>query len=689
MQKNNERIATRLDVTVCISLACLFIVLFGVLVEKTKMMPLYAVLLCTFAYLFLVFLWACLRLSTDSLLSHRVLHNEVGEALEDVVARVAQPAFICDRTGKITWCNRMLVDLVGRRDLVIGASIDDVCSLSEEDVKPSDETKKDGEREDADDGEQEVPHLATIGDRLFTYEGIRVGEGERERYFVLFTDCTELEQLTQHHAAEKSVVAYIVIDNIDELQQYVQDTYSTAALRVEDIIREWVRGMSGIIKAYEKDKFVAFFNNEQLERCISRRFDVLDTVRSVRVGDGMPITVSIGISSVEGTLAERETSAQAALDMALQRGGDQAVHRSDDGDKFYGGKTKAVQKRANVRSRVVANELSSLMARTESVLIMGHRFGDFDSFGATVGIARLAMFCGVRPHIVVNRRDPNLAPCFEKLAGVDTYDSIFVDTTEGMDLIRPDTLLIVVDVNNFAHTESPELVRAARTVAIIDHHRKTAEFDRDIAVNYIEPAASSASELVSEILEQHMTSKSLLKEEAELLLAGILLDTKQFTRNTGTRTFGAALYLRGEGAIPSESNDLFRADADDLTKEARFHGNIFIYREKIAISFLEEGTDPSYRIIAAKAADRLLTLRGISASFTLVSLGKSINISGRSDGTINVQLILERLHGGGHFDMAGAQTTGMTMEETVTTLHNAIDAYFDNPEKQAKGDTEE
>ncbi len=658
MQNNNKRIATRLDVIICVALACVFIVAFGILVEATEILPLLAILLCTFFYLLLLFLWAAIRMGSESVLSARRLHEAFGTELENVIAGLHQPAFLCDMNGHIVWCNRMLVDIVGRRDLVVGAEIDDVCALQAEDIPNGNA-------------------VATMGGRLYRYDGIRVNGPDRALWFVIFTDCTEYEQLRALHEAETSAVAYIVIDNIEELLQYVQDTYRSAATAAEDAIKNWVREMGGVLKAYEKDKYIAFFNVDNLKKCIARRFDVLDNVRSVRVGDGMPITISIGVSAHGKTLEEKEAAAQAALDMALQRGGDQAVVRSENGDDFFGGKTKAVQKRANVRSRVVANELATLMARTDSVLIMGHRFGDFDSFGSAVGMARLAMLCGVHPHIVVNTEDKNLAPCFEKLQDIDVYEDMFVNGNEGLDLVRPDTLLIVVDVNNMSHVECPDLVKNVRHLAIIDHHRKTTEFVKEPAVAYIEPSASSASELVAEILEQHMTSRGLLKEEAELMLAGILLDTKQFTRNTGTRTFGAALYLRGQGAIPGESSDLFRADVDDLTKEARFHSNVLVYRDKVAISYVDSDTDESYRVIAAKAADKLLSVKGVCASVTLVTIGSKVHISARSDGSINVQLVLERLNGGGHYDVAGAQVEGESMQTVILRLRESIDRYLD------------
>ena len=658
MQKNKKRIATRLDIAVCIALACALLIACGLFVEHLSMSPLFAILACAFLYLFALYLWGELRRRTESVTSHRRLHEAFAGESEHVLADLHQPALLCNAQGEIVWCNHMLTTQIGKRDLLVGRHIDDVCEI---DLDALDKPKE----------------IVIIGERLFRYEVIAIDGAECPLFCVIFNDCTDLEELRAVHEAETTVVAYIVIDNMEELLQYVQDTYRSAATATEAALQSWVDGMGGVLKSYEKDKYIAVFNKASLKSCIERRFDVLDSIRSVRVGDGMPVTVSIGVSSLGKTLEEKEAAAQTALDMALQRGGDQAVVRSEKGDEFFGGKTKAVQKRNNVRSRVVANVLSSLLARTESVLIMGHRFGDFDSFGAAVGIARFAMLCGVHPRIVVNRQDPNLAPCFEMLEGVDDYDDIFVGATEGMDLIRPDTLLIVVDVNNVEHVECPDIVRNVNHLVVIDHHRKTIEFTKEPEIAYIEPSASSASELVAEILEQYMASKSLLKEEAELMLAGILLDTKQFTRNTGTRTFSAALYLRGEGAIPGESSDLFRADVGDLTKEARFHTNVNIYREKVAISHVDGTADASYRVVAAKAADKLLTVKGVSASITLVTIGDKVHVSARSDGSINVQLILERVGGGGHYDVAGAQVEGTDITAVIARLRAAIDEYLD------------
>jgi c-di-AMP phosphodiesterase-like protein len=260
----------------------------------------------------------------------------------------------------------------------------------------------------------------------------------------------------------------------------------------------------------------------------------------------------------------------------------------------------------------------------------------------------------------------------------DLYSQMFVDNAEGLDLVGPDTLIVLVDHNALERAQFSDIAKKVKMVAVIDHHRKIEQMPETVKLSYLEPSASSACELVAEMLENAISSQNLLKEVADMLLAGILLDTKQFTRNTGTRTFGAAQYLRGAGASPTDVYSLFKTPASDLSKEARFHTNINIYRENIAISSCDGDTDESYRIIASKAADKMLTLRDIDAAFTLVRIGEQIHISGRSNGNINVQLILERLNGGGHFDVAGAQVVSDSPTSVLESLKASIDEYFED-----------
>ena len=337
-----------------------------------------------------------------------------------------------------------------------------------------------------------------------------------------------------------------------------------------------------------------------------------------------------------------------------------------------------MQKRTKVRARVIANELASLISKSQNVLIMGHRAADFDCIGACLGIARLCSFCGVPFHIVVNPKDPNFAKCYQRIQDVTEYQrsTVFCNAAEAQELIGSETLTVIVDVNNKVQLEAPAVEEISHRTVYIDHHRKTAEFEEAPLISYIEPSASSACELVAEILEQSIPNGMLTKEEADILYAGILLDTKQFTRNTGVRTFSAALYLRGEGASPTDAQTLFRSCLNDFISEAKFESNVVIYRKMLAISCNDEADNTaSDRIAAAKAADKLLTVEGVKASFALCRIDDTVHISARSNGEINVQLILEKIEGGGHFDAAATQLPG-SMNDVLTRLKDAIDQYF-------------
>ena len=343
---------------------------------------------------------------------------------------------------------------------------------------------------------------------------------------------------------------------------------------------------------------------------------------------------------------------------------------------FYGGRTKGVQKKLGSQMRVFATQLTSLIAGAGNILIMGHASPDFDAIGSCVGIARLCMFCGQNPKIVMNTQNKNFLACTEKLLMLEDYKNVFISAEAGLDMVRSDTLLIIVDANNFNILESPDLASNIADFVVIDHHRKVAEFETEPKLNLIDPTASSASEMITAILEQCLPTDTLYKEEANVLLAGIMVDTKNFTRTTGTMTFSAAMYLRGVGANSEIAGAFFREEFADFMSEAKFNSNVTMYMNKIAIT-QSNGNDPSFdRVAAAKAADKLLTVRGVEASFALVEIEGIIHISARSNGNVNVQLILEKMGGGGHFDAAAAALKGEDMRSTLYRLKDAIDEYF-------------
>ena len=667
--KEKRAFATGKDIAVLVAFAILVILAAVFVGGITLLDPLYVGLLAALVYMIFLAVYLSVRFPHIGNGTMPVGFSEHGGDLTAVMLETSHPMAICDEEGRMFCYNDPFQAASGYAMIPDHALFEDVCPVVPKEARP--------------------PELApyrvhSFGNTLYTCEITEIRKGKNAPYLYVLTDATPIVEMSQTivdvqkaHDNAQTAVAYIIIDNVEDLLQNIQEQFRLATAKVSDILHAWVADMNGVIRSYERDKYIAFFKYEGLKQCIENRFDVLDKIRSVRIGDQLPVTVSMGVSCIkDGSLAEREALAQEAMDMALQRGGDQVVCRSETGIDFYGGKTKAIYKRANVRARTMGTQLIRLMENADNVLIMGHQNGDYDSFGATVGMARFALqhFSPDRVHIVVNRADKNLRSCLEKAMEIEDYREMFCDPSDSLALVTPGTLLVVVDVNHFSHTECPRLLEIVDTVAIIDHHTQSAAFEKKIALLYIEPSASSASELVAEMLEQHLGAVSLEKVEAELMLSGILLDTKQLVRSTGPRTFGAARFLRGEGADPSATNELFKNEVADMRKQAQFLANTMIYREHIAIAVCEGNTDSSYRIIAAKAADSLLSGRGINASFALVEIGSRMHVSARSDGTVNVAKILEELHGGGHFDAAGAQIDAS--EESITKLKHAIDKHY-------------
>ena len=635
---------------VCVALLCHFV---------QGIAPVLVALLVGIAYLVGIAIIGVRRISKSRVYPTKSIHGLLGEEGSEVFKNSKSPIVIFDLHGTILWYNDAMRSALDSYNNYIGEKISSVLDINIEDASSGD-------------------CRTTVGNKIYNVEGFVLSKKNNGLYLAMLSDVTELRALEQKYNDERVAVAYIAIDNIEDILQYVHEKFADAISNIEDKLKAWATSMNGVIKAYDNDKYIMFFDSKYLDNCIANRFEILDSIRDSRVGDGVSITVSIGVSRRSGTLFDREMDARDAIDLALQRGGDQAVYKSENETIYYGGRTKTVYKRSNVKSRAFANQLTALMSRSDNVIIMGHRYGDFDSFGASVGVARLAMLCGIKANIAVDLTDKNLRPCIEMMQKTDMYAQVFVDNAAGLDIIGPDTLVILVDHNSIPRAQFSDIASKSANIIIIDHHRKNDQMTDTVRLSYIEPSASSTCELVAEMLESAVSSQNLLKEEADILLSGILLDTKQFTRNTGTRTFGAAQYLRGAGANPTDVYNLFKAAPEDLSKEARFHTSITIYKNNIALACCEGETDESYRVIASKAADKMLTLRGIAAAFTLVRIGEQIHISGRSSGKINVQLILEKLRGGGHFDVAGAQVVSDSIVEVLETLKDSIDEYLEH-----------
>lgn len=592
------------------------------------------------------------------------------KAMTGMMRSVDIPCILTLPTGLIAWCSQGAHKMLGTSESLLQKNFNELCSVSIDDLVATltdDEAKKN-------DGSLPI----VIGGRNYYAKIYLQTLGKNTYYLVTFTDYTEYEQLRIKNYNESPVVAHIVLDNLNEIAEYVRVNYRSAANEIEDILKKFADDMDGFIREYNRDRYIMVFSREKYNECAENKFDILETVRNVRLGDSsVPVTISMGISLVGENFEEREKNAFSALEFALQRGGDQVAVKTEEDVLFYGGRTKGVQKKLGSQMRVFATQLTSFISSAGNVLIMGHANPDFDAIGACVGIARLCMFCGQKPKIVMNTRNKNFLACTEKLLLLEDYKNTFISAEAGLDMVRSDTLLIIVDANNFNILESPDLANNVADYVIIDHHRKVAEFENEPKLTpLIDPSASSASEMVTAILEQCLPSDGMYKEEANLLLAGIMVDTKNFTRTTGAMTFSAAMHLRSIGASSEIAGAFFKEEFNDFMSEAKFGSNVTLYMEKIAIT-QSNGNDPSFdRVAAAKAADKLLTVRGVEASFALVEIDGVIHISARSNGGINVQLILEKLGGGGHFDMAAAALRGEDMRAVLYRLKDAIDEYF-------------
>lgn len=624
---------------------------------------------------------------------------------------VGLPYAVVDEQGRVRALNSALQKILGEDDPFYRGSVSDVCGgvplqeivragINGESSRT--ELGKFTMESIAARSDDSAPPTGTLPDCVLDGTVVRLPDGGRYvarayplalhntiGYLLTFTDASELLDLKEKMERDMPAVAYIDVDNLEELTQYTHANYRDASRKVDDVLIAWAADMNGFLREYERDRYIMFFSQEKLRICEEDKFStLLDRIRDIRLGEyGIPVTVSIGISLDDCAMAERAKEANSALDMALQRGGDQVAVRRRDGMRYYGGQTRPFQRRSRVQSRVVANYLLTKISEADNLLIMGHRNPDFDSIGSCVGIAQLGLLAGIPTKIIMDLDNVNFRIATERLATSPLYNDMFISAHKGLDLVRSGTLLIIADANNFRIIESPEVANSVRQVsgkiAIIDHHRQAGEYGFEPVVNYIDAGASSATELVAEMLEQSETgnesdnSKLVTDEVASVMLSGIMLDTNGFTRNTGSRTLDAARYLFGKGANAEYVHTFFNQDYADYVCERSFSGCSLMHNNKIGLTWSHgTGRGADDRVAAAKEADRLLNVKGVCASFALVMVDNVVHISGRSDGSINVQLILERLGGGGRFDSAGTMLADVSLDVAVENLREAIRAYL-------------
>lgn len=597
------------------------------------------------------------------------------------------PYAVIDEKGKIVTVNSAFSAASASQGNLFNRNIGELCQIDLEAILGSaslETVAEDGDFTGSpllrDVKEAEIVRLGRLKYRVECYPLASKG---KTYYMLVFCDITELSEVTLRYRNHYTAVGYITIDNLEEIAQYVRVNYQDQTRDACRRLETWASKMGAVICEYENNKFILIFTNEALSECVRDKFSILSEIHKIEIGDAhIPLTVSMGIATLGDTLEEREHNAMVSLDMALQRGGDQVVLKTPTGIFYYGAKTKTLQKRTKGQAKIIFGRLASLIENSSNVLVMGHRNPDFDAIGACVGMTVLIknMFPNVDVKIVSDPNSENFKISTARLTMLADYKDAFIDRVSALEYNNTETLLIIVDANNMSILESPELAKNSFKKVIIDHHIKKEEFDDEPELAYIDPSASSTCELIAEMLEDVLPPEISFNEEANIMMSGIMLDTKNFTRTVGMRTFAAALYLKNAGADTEYARTFFEEGFDDYLSESQFGSAAKIYRDCIAIASAEGSGSANDRVLAAKAADKLLSVRNVSAAFTLILTGDTVNVSARSDGSINVQVVLEQVGGGGHFDAAGVSFENSSLAEAEATIIAAIDSYLANSE---------
>jgi len=529
------------------------------------------------------------------------------------------------------------------------------------------------------EGINECPELITLNGRRYKVFGSLVNtpsEPDDIMAAAYWVDITEYAEKYDEFLSSRMTCAIIMFDNYDELIKSLSEKDKSALLSaIDDKIGAWISGSDGILCKYDRDRYLFLFEERHLGSFVADKFSVLDAVRETIRAGGVQATLSIGIGKDGKTFDENYRFASLGIEMALSRGGDQAVIKNKFNFEFFGGHSAEVEKRTKVKSRVMSNAFGELVSDASAIFIMSHKYADLDSVGSAVGICCIARKRGKKAYIVIDTESTVAENLISRLRQNSEYNSVFITPQDAILMADSRSLLVVVDTNRPEQVESEALLLSCNHVAVIDHHRRAATYIENATLNFHEPYASSASELVAEMMQYLVDQNDILRIEAEALLAGIVLDTKSFAVHTGSRTFDAAAYLRRSGADTTDVKRLLQSDFETTMEKYSIIRDARIYKPGIAIALSE---DQQNRVIIAQAADELLNIAGIQASFVIAPYGSDTFISARSIGNINVQIIMEKLGGGGNQSTAGVQISGMNRSKIMESLTNAIDKYLES-----------
>lgn len=589
-----------------------------------------------------------------------------------LLADFSVPYGLVDETGKIIWTNKILEETIGKENINknIGYVFPKVIMPEKVIYGSVSETSVSYEDRDY----RIVLEPLNLED-IDTETSLIFAGSESALYAMYMFDETEINACRKELHDERCVTALIYIDNYDEALESIDEVRRSLLIALVDRkINKYITGGNGIVKKLEKDKYLVVFRYKFLEQLREDRFSILEEVKGVNIGNEMSITISIGVGAMNTTYEKNYEMARAAIDLALGRGGDQAVVREGNKVTYYGGKTNSIEKNTRVKARVKAHALRELIESADNVLIMGHKISDIDAVGAAVGIFAAARIFAKKANIVLNDVTTSLQPFVDLYKNSSDHDKdLFVTSEEAIQKVTANTLLVVVDVNKKSYTECPELITKCKNVVVLDHHRQGSEPIENATLSYIEPYASSACEMVAEILQYICDNIRIKAVEADTIYAGMVIDTNNFTNKAGARTFEAAAFVRRNGADIVRVRKLLRSDMAEYKAKAEAVRHMEIYKDCYAISFCPSAGLHSPTIVGAQAANELLNVSGIKASFVITYYNNEIYISARSIDEVNVQVIMERLGGGGHMTIAGAQLKEVNPDEAKIILQRTID----------------
>lgn len=606
--------------------------------------------------------------------------TQYGQIQKRLLRELELPHALLDDTGKVIWTNQAFESAI-KQPKGYSKSIMALFPSITRDRLPDDAGVEETQYELTYEGKEYIAKFKKISLREMAENSDMIQAEGYNGYLiaVYLFDETALHIALQEVDDQSLAVGLLYLDNYEEALESVEEVRRSLLIALIDRkVNKYIAALDGIVKKIEKDKYLVIMRKKSVAQLQESRFDLLEDVKTVNIGNEMAVTISIGVGLNGLTYAQNYEFARNAIDLALGRGGDQAVIKTPESITYYGGKSQQVEKNTRVKARVKAHALKEIIAGKDKVIVMGHRLADVDSFGAAVGIYRIAQTLDRKAHIVLNDVSNTLQPLVDLFKNNPEYDQdMIVGSSQAIEMVGNNAVLVVVDVNKPTITECPDLLRVCKSIVVLDHHRQGTETIENATLSYVEPYASSTCEMVSEILQYTSDNIKIRTEEADCMYSGIMIDTNNFMSKTGVRTFEAAAFLRRNGADVTRVRKMFREDASEYKAKADAVSQAEIYRQSFAISVCTSEDIQSPTVIGAQAANELLNIRGVKASFVLTEYQGKIYVSARSIDEVNVQIIMERLGGGGHMSIAGCQLEGIGMAEAIGNLKATIDIMLE------------